>query len=124
MKHKAEQTHKVSMRSFIVRIRRHFARSTWLALFLFVILSSRFAASPQVRRESMATRVAFPPPRLASQWLTLSHGIRSGLGTEGIMSASLFRNLFHGTSDEAVQVAEEFGVCQKMHQFLSTSGWL
>ena len=72
----------------------------------------------------MATRVVFPPPRIAALWVTLSQEVRASFQHEGIVSAAVFRNLFRGTVDEAAQVAEEFGgVCPEMHQFLSTSGW-
>ena len=57
----------------------------------------------------MATHVTFPPPRIAAVWSTLSQGVRAGLGEEGIVSAAVFRNLFHGSVEEAADVAREFG---------------
>ena len=57
----------------------------------------------------MATTDAFPPPRIAALWVTLSHGVRAGFGCENIASAAVLRNLFKGSVEEAAEVAHKFG---------------
>ena len=53
--------------------------------------------------------MAFVPPRMQSKFASLSGVLRAALVKRGFNSAALFRGMFDGTLEDALEVVREYG---------------